>query len=813
MLLQDLKHAVRGLIRKPGFAIVTIATLAIGIGANAAIFGAVNAVLLRPLPFPEPDRLVALSKAATTLPANSDGAVSPPDFVDWRHDNTVFAEIAAVNAEEYPFSGDGPAEQVAGARVTGGFFDVLGVLPLHGRTMHPGDDAMGGPAVVVIGSTLWKRRFGGDVTIVGRRVLIDGIPREVVGVMADGFSYPLGSEVWLPQRFTPEELATQRGAHYLDVVGRLKPGVTLDAARSAMHAVGAQLAETYPRTNRNSTISLRPLRDALVGDSRVSLLVLLSAVGFVLLIVCVNVAGLLLTRSMGRGRELAIRAAVGAGRGRLVRGLLVESLVLAAAGGAVGLLLAWWGTSTIAALESGAGIALLDQTRLDLTVVIFTVVTSLLAVVLFGTVPAWKASVVGDVAQRMRIEGTNTTGDRASQRLRGVAIVVQTALAVVLLIAAGLLVRSLGQLLTVDRGFDVDGIQTFAITLPERSYPQPTQRAAFVEQLMARIAQLSDVSSAGAIMGLPFQNSRFGISTSTIDGRRLSDDDQDRLTMQVRVVTPEYFRTLGIQLRRGRGFMNSDRLGAEPVTIVSEEAARRLWPDVDPLGHHFELGTRMGQNGGRAGGTVIGVVRDIHDLRPGVPVRPTIYIAQAQFPIDYLSIVVRARSGEPTGLVATLRSILAEMDPNLPIYRVRTMAQLGSDVMAQPRLYAALLGAFAIVAAFLSALGLYGMLAHLVSQRTREIAIRLALGAEKRTVVRMVVGRAGVLAAVGVASGALMALAASRFLERMLFSVSPTDAITYVAVAIGALAVALVASWLPARRAVAIQPVTALRLE
>lgn len=810
MLMQDVRYAIRTLARRPGFAAVTIATLAVGIGANAAIFGAVNAVLLRPLPFLEPDRLVQVFKTSVTTPDRMAGTTSPPDFVDWRRDNTVFTEIAAANAGAYPLAGEGPAEQISGAAVTGGFFDVLGVRPLFGRALQPADDAIGGPDVVVIGSSLWRRRFGNDPAVIGRRIVLDGTSREVIGVMPDGFSYPIGSEVWLPERFTVEQLATQRGAHYLDVIGRLKPGATLHDTRVAMRAMGAVLATAHPRTNRNNSISVHPLRDALVGDARLSLLVLLGAVGLVLLIVCVNVAGLVLTRSIARGRELAIRAAVGAGRSRLLRGLIVESLVLAMAGGVSGLLLAWWGTSAIAGLDSGAGIPLLDRTRLDASVAIFTLAVALLTVLLFGTVPAWKASAIGDVAQRMRTEAMSTTGDPSSHRLRGALVVVQTAVAVVLLIGSGLLVQSFSRLLDVDRGFDVEGVQTFAITLPPTSYATPPQRAAFVEDLVARIAQRPDVVSAGAVFGLPFQNFRYGISTSTIDGRRLSDDDQDRLTFQVRLVTADYFRTVGMTIVRGRGVSASDRLGVEPVAVVSEVSARLLWPDQDPLGHHFTIGTRMGQGGANAGGIVVGVVRDIHDLQPGLPVRPTVYFSHPQFPIDYVSIVARAR-GEPTRLVEPMRMVLAELDPNVPMFQVRTMEQLGASVVSQPRLYAALLGGFAIVAVFLSALGLYGMLAYLVSQRTREIAIRLALGAERRTVVGMVVGRAGWLATCGVAIGCLVALAASQLVQGMLFGVSATDVTTYAAVAGGALAIALAASWLPARRAAQIDPTTALR--
>jgi putative ABC transport system permease protein len=355
-------------------------------------------------------------------------------------------------------------------------------------------------------------------------------------------------------------------------------------------------------------------------------------------------------------------------------------------------------------------------------------------------------------------------------------------------------------------------MQTFAITLPQTRYATPPQRAAFVETLISRIEQLPDVVSAGAVFGLPFQNFRYGISVSTIDGRRLSDDEQDRLTTQVRAVTPGYFSTVGMTIVRGRGINAADRLGSEPVVVLSETAAKRLWPNDDPIGRHFTIGSRMGQGGANAGGTVVGIVGDIHDLQPGLPVRPSLYLAHAQFPVDGVSLVARSRN-DPTVLIEPMRALLAALDPNVPMFRVRTMEQLGADVVSQPRLYATLLGGFAIVSALLSALGLYGMLAYLVSQRTREIAIRLALGAERRNVVAMVVGRAGGLAVCGVAIGCVAAAIASRFVEGMLFAVSATDLATYVGVASGALATALIASWLPARRAARIQPVSALRFE
>jgi putative ABC transport system permease protein len=814
MIVQDLRYALRGLLRRPGFTAIAVATLAIGIGANAAIFAAVNAVLLRPLPFPEPDRLVQVFKSSAENPGEQCCVTSPPDFVDWRQESSVFSALAAVNENSYALAGEGPAEQIPCAEVTGSFFEALGIRALLGRTLEPADDAIGGPDVVVIGSGLWRRRYGADRNIVGRRILLDGVSREVVGVMPDGFAYPIGSDIWLPLRFTAAQLHVDRGrgAHYLDVVARLKPGVPLDEARAASHALGTRLAATYPRTNREYNISVHPLRDALVGDARTPLLVLLAAVGLVLLIVCVNVAGLQLTRSIGRSRELAIRAAVGAGRGGILRALFVESVVIALAGGVLGLVVASWGSSLIAALDGGAAIPLLDQTRIDAGVLLFTLATAIVAATLFGLMPAWRASAPGDVAQRIRTEGPTTTGDVSSQRWRASLIVIQTALAVMLLIGAGLLLRSFSRLLAVEPGFDIERIQTFMITLPEARYTAPPQRAAFVDDLVSSIAGRPDADGAAAVFGLPFQGFDYSISTRTLDGRTLTDEEHDRLTFEVRLVTPDYFRLMGMELVRGRGVLPTDRLGSQPIALVSEAAARMMWPDQDPIGRHFTLGTRMGQGGDQTGGTVVGLARDVHDLQPGRPPRPTVYFPYAQWPVDEVAVAVRAR-GEPGSLVEPIRKLLAERDPNIPMFEVRTMEQRGREVLSKPRLYMMLLGAFAVVAVFLSALGLYGMLAHLVTQRTREIAVRIALGAERRAVIAMVIGRAGWLAACGVAIGCATAAMAGRALQGMLFEVTATDAATYAIVAAGAVAIALLASWIPARRAARIQPVTALRLE
>ena len=812
MLLQDFKYALRTLARKPGFATITVLTLAIGIGANAAIFSAVRAVLLRPLPFPTPDQLVRVFATTAQMPEAAGGTASPPDFVDWRRDNRSFAEMAAINADSYALTGIGAAEQVPGANVTGSFFDVLGVAPQFGRTLLPQDDAMGAPAVVVLGHGIWTRRFGSDPGAVGRTVTIDGQELRIVGVMPRGFAYPLQSEIWMPQRFSDDDLTTQRGAHYLDVIARLNPGVSIDQARDDMRAIGIRLAEAYPRTNRNGRISVHGLRSAMVGNVRTALLMLLGAVGFVLLIVCVNVANLVLTRALGRTRETAIRGALGAGRFRLVRGVLVESVLLSALGAIAALGLAVWASQGIAALERGLAIPLLDQTRVDATVVAFTLGLSVVAALLFGSLPAWHTSSIGDLAARIREDSGTATGDRHRQRMRSMLIVAETAMAVVLLVGAGLLLRSFWRMSSVDLGFDAERVQTFNVSMPETRYPTPAQRAAFIASLVSGAAQQPGVESAAAIFGLPLTNFRYVISMSTLDGRRLLDDEQYSRSLRIRVVTPDYFQVLRIPIVRGRPLTADDRSGAAPAVIVNETAANRLWPGENPLGHQFTLGTRLGQGGIDAGGTVVGVARDVHDFGPAAAVAPTVYLAHAQFPVGFMTVAVRTHA-DPAPSIDGLRALLAGLDPGVPMFRVRTMAQIAADSVAQPRVYLLLLSLFAGTAMLLAALGIYGVLMHAVTQRTREIGIRLALGAGRGPVVRMVVQQAGLLAVAGLVIGLFIALGMSRLIGGLLFEIAPTDAMTYVTVAAVLLAIALLASYLPARRASRIDPVQALRYE
>jgi putative ABC transport system permease protein len=804
--MNDLKFALRALRKSPGFALIAVFILAVGIGGTTAIFSAVRAVLLRPLAFPEPNQLVR----AFSVTRGHRSTVSPPDFSDWRTQSPTFTGLAAMNSGAFALTGEGPAEQIPGASVTGDFFGVMEVAPLLGRSLGMADAQSGAPRVVVLGYRLWQRRFGGDSSVIGKSVQFEAQPYTVVGVMPAGFTYPDGADVWLPLSFTADDLATQRGAHYLDVIGRLKPGVTLERAEGELRQVAARLASAYPNTNPEGSADVLLLREAMVGAVRPAMQVLFGAVALVLLIACTNVASLTLVRGLGREHEFAIRTALGADRLRMARALLVESLALAAVGGGAGLVLATWLSHLISQVRS-AGIPLLDQTTLDGPVLAFAAGATLLTGLLFGMFPAWQAASLAGLSQKLKEEGRGTSGGRARLRTRNTMVVVQTALAVLLLAGAGVLMRSFVRLRAVDPGFDPNGVLTFGVSLPDAAYGESTARADFGRRLIERLEALPGVDAAGAVFGLPLTGFRFGISGWELDGRQLDNEEQDRLDVQVRVVTPDYFRSMGIAVRRGRGIESTDRKGTTPVMVINESAAKLLWPGADPLGHHFTIGARLGE-ANRAGGEVVGVIGDIREDGIARPASPTIFFAHAQVSEGYLGVAVRT-SGDPTALVASARAALADVDPNVPMFQVRTMRQLLDDAVGQPRLYMLLVGAFAVVALVLAATGLYGILAQGVAQRTREIGVRVALGAERRDIVRMVLRQAVTLATVGVAAGLTAALFATGVLRGLLYGVGPNDPATLGAV-IGTLAVVtLFAAILPARRAARVEPMEALRHE
>lgn len=803
--MSGVRYALRSLRRSRGFTIVAVLTLGLGIGANTGMFSVVNAVLLRPLPYEEPDRLARVF----SLHQGDLWTASPPDFTDWRRDNRAFEDMAALYPSTATLSGDGPAERIPGAVVGPNLFPLLGVGPALGRGFNESDAVSGQHYVALLGHGLWQRRFGGDSSIVGRVIQLDGESYTVVGVMPAGFAYPTEAELWRPLAFTVDDLTTQRGAHYLTVTGRLRAGVRVEDAAAEMEALAARIEEEHPNTNLGWSATVEGLREAMIGDVRTGLLLLLGAVGLVLLIACTNVANLLLVRALERERELAVKAALGASRWRLLRSALTESLVLAILGGVVGLLIAEWGTSLLVVLGP-EDLPRLDTLRIDPSVLVFTAAVSLLTGALFGTLPAVRASSEGGLGERLRSGGRGGSTDRATRLTKHGLVIAETALAVLLLAGAALLMKSFVRLQSVDPGFDTENLLSFRLGLPEVGYGEPDQARRFYHELLERIEGLPGVVAADAATGLPLTGYDYSITVYTLDGARATPDNEPLL--QVRVVTSGYFANLGIPIVRGREFAESDLAGSPPVAMVNESAARMLWPEGDPLGRTLTVGTRMGLGGERVGGEVVGVVRDFKHSGLDREAAAALYVVHSQFPASGMSLVVRT-AGDPQALAESIRNTITEIDPQVPMYSVRTMRQIVSTSLAQPRLFTVLFAVFAVAALALAAIGMYGVIAHAVAQRTREIGIRIALGARREEVLRMVLRRGLVLGAAGAAIGVVSALAATRVMAGLLYEVEPTDPLTLVAVPFFLIGVSLLAAFLPAYRAARVDPIRALRYE
>jgi putative ABC transport system permease protein len=808
-VLDDLRLAFRVLRKSPGFTALAVLTLALGIGANTTIFSVVNGVLLRPLPYASPERLVD----AYEVRDGSRGTVSPPDYADWRDQSDVFDGLAALNpGSSFALSGgDGPAQQVAGASVTPRFFGVLGVAPALGRDFLPAEGLEGQTHVALLGHGLWQRRFGADPAVVGRSIRLDGESYQVVGVMPQGSEYPRDAELWVPLAFTKHDLTTQRGAHYLEVIGRLRPGATLAGAQGEMDTLSARLAEAYPDTNRGMGAELVPLQRSIVGSVSAALEILLGAVALVLLIACTNVASLGLARARRRERELAVRVALGAGRWQLVRGVLAESLLVAFAGGAVGLAVAAWTLPLLRALQPG-DIPRFDEVRIDGVVLAFAVAVSLLSALLSGLVPAWQIASRPELQGSLRSDGRGLTPHQRARRFRTGLVVAEMTLAVTLLAGAALLARSFVSLVKVDPGFEPAHTLTFSLSLPDARYSKPEQADAFYADLMGRLRALPGVSAAGAVFGLPLSGFRFGMSAYELDGRRLPSGEDDRLSTQVRIATPGYFRALGLGVLSGRVFSDADRAGAPPVVVVNEAAARLLWPGQDPIGHHLTIGSTMGLGRGHLGGEVIGVVRNAKDFGLEAKARPETFVCHRQFPVGFMSVVLRA-AGDPEALAHAAIGQVAALDPEVPAFDVRSMDQRVAESVAQPRFYMLLLGLFSAVALALAAVGIYGVMSYAVGERRREIGVRMALGAMPREVLALVVRQGMATAAVGAALGLAGAVVGARLLRTLLYGIGPTDVPALTAAVTTLTAVALLACYLPARRAARVDPIEALRHE
>jgi putative ABC transport system permease protein len=799
-LVQDLRLGMRRLAKAPGFAAIALLTLALGVGANTAIFTVVNGVLFRPLPFPQSDRLVGLYHFADGETAT----MSPPNFLDLRERARTLSDATAFHDDNFNMTGRGDPVRLEVTRVTGSFFGVLGVKPMMGRSFTSADNDFKQPRVVILGYPLWRDRFSSDPKAVGQSVTLDGVPYEVVGVMPESFRYPSDAQLWVPIEFKEDYRTRNRAAWYLTAIGRLADGQTLATATREVEAIGKQLEREFPKNNTRVGITARPLQAHSVRHVKTALLVLLGAVGFVLLIACANVANLFLARAARREGEMAIRSALGAHRGRLMRQVLTESLVLAVGGGALGLMLAVWGTDLLIKLQP-QGIPRLEEVQIDRMVLLFTAGLTVLTGLIFGCIPAWHSTRV-DLVGSLKDNARGAIGAGGLQRLRGTLVVAEMALAVLLLTGAGLMIRSFARLQNVDSGFKTENVLTFHLSLPERDYTNDAQRAVFMNALLDRLRTAPGVSSVAASSYQPMAGQTFSISFDI--GGRPERKPGEGEPIELRVVTPDYFDTLGIPLRRGRVFHHGDIASSQKVMVISESAARRHFPAEDPIGKQIKLG--WGRKGQRVEGEVVGIVADVKEAGLHEPSPPELYLPHNQVSEGEMTVLLRT-AVPPMTLAGVVRQEVHRGDRNLPVSQIQTLDTILAESVSQSRFYMMLLGTFAMVALLLAAIGIFGVMSNAVAHRTREIGIRLALGAEGAHVRGLVLREAFVLAVLGIVVGLIASFQLTTFLATLLFELKPTDPLTLFGVAAMLLTVALGASYLPAWRASRVDPLVALR--
>jgi putative ABC transport system permease protein len=799
-LLRDVRYAVRVLSKSPGFTTVALVALALGIGANTAIFTVVNAVLLRALPFKDPDRLVMVWEKQPQV--KRPNVVNSWNFLDWRARNRVFEKIAALHQLPLNLSSDGEPEQVIALRVSADFFPILGVNPIAGRVFLPEEDTPAGSHSTLLSYGLWQRRFGGDPNIVGRRVQINTQSYAIVGVMPPGFAFPaVKADLWIPIAINP--VAAQRDGRNFSTVARLKPGVTLAQAQAEMESIAQKLAEERPRMNAKWSATVVPLKEQAVGEVRTALLVLLAAVGFVMLIACANIANLLLMRATGRRREISIRAALGAARSRIVRQLLVESVLLSTCGGILGLLTAMWGVRALLSLiPQDIPLPRMGEIRMDAAVFAFTLLLSFATGLLFGLVPAWQISRT-DLQEGLRQGGRSGAG--GGRRLRGALVIGEIAVALLLLIGAGLMIRSFVRLRNVSPGFQPERVLTMRLMIFQFSFQEAARQAAFLDQILTGVRNLPQVRAAASIHFLPLSGAHSGTGYFRAD--RPAPPPGSTTGGAVSVITPDYFRTMGIPLIKGRDFDARDRLDATPVLIISQTAAKLFYPNEDPIGHQLTVSWS-----GKNPREIIGVAGDVRHDGLNYEPQPTIYLAYAQNPLVFANVVVRS-SADPAALARAIQSEIHAVDRNQPVSEVKTMDTVLSESVARPRLESVLLAMFAALALILACVGIYGVISYSVSQRTQEIGLRMALGAQPRNVLRLVLGEGMLLALAGVAAGLIAARLLTRYLATLLFGVTVTDPVIFAGVSALLLAVSVLACYIPARRATRVDPMVALRYE
>ena len=807
---QDLRYAIRTLLKKPGFTAVVLIVLGLGIGANTAIFSIVNAVLLRPLPYTDPDRLVMIHEHLPKLfgPAvNLSGA----EFLDYRDGNTVFAQSAAFTDIKVNLTGANDTQRVQGARVSASFFPTLGVAPALGRGFLTQEDQPGPNHVVVLSDGLWRTQFGGDPSIVGKSATVDDQPYTIVGVMSPSFEFPYRDQLmqqepqlWVPLALTDKEKQGRADSFDFRFIGRLKPGVSLSQAQSDIALIGSRLSQQYPEVYRGSlemTAGVVSFKETVVGDVRPLLLVLFGAVAFVLLISCANVANLLLVRAVARRKEIAIRRVLGAGSFRLVRQLLIESLLLSLSAATFGLLFAFWAARLVVKFGP-RDVPRLQDVHVDARVLIFTFAVTLLTAVLFGIAPAMKGAYV-NFNEALKQTSGRASASRETNRLRGLLVVFETAAAIVLLVAAGLLVNSFVRLMRVQPGFDPEGVVVARTALPPIRYAKEQQNKAVYKQILAKLTAVPGVKSVGVATYLPLTGD-WGI------GFRIEGTDENEFhNADGTWVSEDYLRTMGIRLLQGRDFSADDREDTTPVILINETMRRTYFPS-DVVGKRLRWGGWPGADWL----TIVGVVNDVKVSALEAATRPMIYMPIFQIPRARQNVIFVARTNaSPAALATSMREAITSVDKELPAYDIRTMNDVVSESVAQRRFSTMLLSIFGLVALLLAAIGLYAVMSYTVTQRTQEIGIRIALGAQVRDILRLIVGSGMSLALVGVVLGVGVSFALTRLMGSLLFGVTPTDPLTFAFVTLGLLLVALCACAIPASRATKLDPLVALRHE
>jgi putative ABC transport system permease protein len=805
-LWQDVRCGARMLRKNAGFAMVAVLTLALGIGANTAIFSVIHAVLLNPLPYDDPERIVLLleSNPGRGFPQFS---VSPPNYTDWKKDSTSFEHMASIDRGDFNYTGGPEPERLSGARVASSFFAVMGATPAMGRTFLPDDDVVGKASVVVLSYGLWARHFGSDPQILGKSMTLDGQSYRVVGVMQNGFQFPRGVDLWLPSEFDADALSPgARGAHYLRVMARLKPGVSMDKAQAEMVAISKRLEQQYPRTNTGWTSRLLSLNEATVGNVRPTLLVLFGAVGFLLLIACANVANLLLARATARQKEIAIRFSLGASRLRIARQLLTESILLSGIATGLGLLLAEWAVRALRTVPP-SNLPRAASIGLDLPVLGFAAGVAVLTGLLFGFAPALQITR-GAPAETLKEGGRTSSAGRHG--VRDALVVLETTLALVLLVGSGLLLKSFLRLQTVDPGFQYKNVVTADVSLPRSKYSTDAQKMQFFDQLLDRIQSVQGVKEVAAASGNPMEGSNLSFAFATKGLQALSPADQPSAGYYV--ISANYFHTLGIPLLVGRYFTREDSVGSLRVAIISQSVAQRFFHDKNPIGQTIAIGVGAPRPGGPLWREIVGVVGDVKDDGLGEAATMTVYEPATQMGWGDMNLFVRA-DGDASQIAATVRSQVVAMDKDQPVGAFSTGEQLLAEAVAQPQLRTMLLSLFAGLALALASLGIYGVMSNVVAQRTHEIGVRMALGAGQDNVLRLVLSDGMRLTLLGIVLGSAGAFALTRLMKGFLFHITPTDPATFVEVALFLFLVALLASYIPARRATRVDPVVALRYE